>query len=315
MSSKPLKQGTLFSFFNKAKPPAASAVPATKQKEACEPAATKPPPQVKIGDRIEVYWKDDQEYYAATVTQHRQASSFLEYDDGQTEWLDLAQEQFRILPSSRSKQRRSIREDDDEEEAEFDGTLESDDGSVYEDQHDEPKDDVSEEDKWLVSDEDEEEERPKKKLKVTKHKTTPELKTPSARKTTALNQFGHTPKSVITPSSQFPPPVVPTPVAATTTATTTNNNKVTPFVKDAVNPAGSHVHNHLPFLQNPRDLQRRSTDDPQYDPRTLLVVERDWVKVMGKEMTDAVKQWWDLKSQYFDTVLLFKTGKSFGGLV
>lgn len=26
-------------------------------------------------------------------------------------------------------------------------------------------------------------------------------------------------------------------------------------------------------------------------------------------MTDAVQQWWDLKSQYFDTVLLFKTGK------
>jgi DNA mismatch repair protein MSH6 len=81
-----------------------------------------------------------------------------------------------------------------------------------------------------------------------------------------------------------------------------------PYVEGAVNPEGSHVHNHLPFLRPPKDARGRRCDDPAYDPRTLLVQEKDWQKIMGKKMTDAVKQWWDLKSQYFDTVLLFKTG-------
>lgn len=325
MASKTnLKQGTLFSFFNKAKVEA----PVNKT-EYESPQATKKDPanpllsKLKIGDQIEVYWKDDDEYYAAKVTQQHQASYFLEYEDGQTEWLDLAQETFRIAPERR---RRQIRDDDndDEGEAEFDGCLESeDDGSVYEQKDDEQiQDDESEEDKWLVSDEEESEEeedlRPKrKKFKVTKYKT-PEVmqKTPSssARKTTSsLGQFGHTPKSV-TPSSssKYSPLVVQTPSYSTPVFKTaaSEDNKVTPFIKDAVNPAGNHVHNHLPFLQNPRDIHRRSKDDPNYDPRTLFVVEDDWIKIMGKSMTDAVKQWWDLKSQYFDTILLFKTGKS-----
>jgi hypothetical protein len=81
-----------------------------------------------------------------------------------------------------------------------------------------------------------------------------------------------------------------------------------PYVEGAVNPEGSHVHNHLPFLRPPKDARGRRCDDPAYDPRTLLVQDKDWQKIMGKKMTDAVKQWWDLKSQYFDTVLLFKTG-------
>ena len=331
MASKPMKQGTLFSFFNKPKAPAPNNNNNnnTNNEEPKKAAATPPAPpenpllaQLDMGDRIEVYWKDDDEYYAATVTQQRKASYFLEYDDGQTEWLDLAKETFRPIPS-RSASRRRIREDDDDEEAEFDGALASEDeGSVYDQKEDEQMqdddaDDAEEKDKWLVSDEEEEEDDrpPKKKLKVTKHKApVVELKTPSAsaRKTTsALGQFGHTPKSV-TPSFSSRSPVVHTPTACSTPAATTGapkgGNKVTPFVKDAVNPAGSHVHNHLPFMQNLRDIHRRSKDDPDYDPRTLLVVESDWVKIMGKDMTDAVKQWWDLKSQYFDTVLLFKTG-------
>jgi DNA mismatch repair protein MSH6 len=83
-----------------------------------------------------------------------------------------------------------------------------------------------------------------------------------------------------------------------------------PYVEKAVNPAGAHVHNHLNFVRNPRDANNRPPSHPDYDGRTLRVVEADWKKHHhGKGMTDAVKQWWDLKSQYFDTVLLFKTGK------
>jgi DNA mismatch repair protein MSH6 len=81
------------------------------------------------------------------------------------------------------------------------------------------------------------------------------------------------------------------------------------FVKDAVNPAGSHVHHHLRFLRTPRDAKGRSPGDAEYDPRTLTVVESEWEKICGSKMTNAVVQWWDLKKQYFDTVLLFKTGE------
>ena len=47
----------------------------------------------------------------------------------------------------------------------------------------------------------------------------------------------------------------------------------------------------------------------------MRVNEADWKKHntdkegKGKPMSDGVRQWWDLKAQYFDTVLLFKTGK------
>lgn len=91
----------------------------------------------------------------------------------------------------------------------------------------------------------------------------------------------------------------------------TTTSKTPMFEVGALNPAGSHVHNHLPFLQNPRDSAGRSPVDPNYDPRTLHIVERDWIRITGKSMTDAVKQWWDLKAMYFDSVLLFKTGTSF----
>jgi DNA mismatch repair protein MSH6 len=92
------------------------------------------------------------------------------------------------------------------------------------------------------------------------------------------------------------------------TQTTTPKKIIPMYTKGAVNPAGSHVHNHLKFLQNPRDAQGRTPDHADYDPRTLKVVLADWVSHCDK-MTDAVKQWWDLKAQYLDTVLLFKTGK------
>jgi DNA mismatch repair protein MSH6 len=93
-------------------------------------------------------------------------------------------------------------------------------------------------------------------------------------------------------------------------------DKVPMFIKEdkngkkVVNVKGSHVHNHLKFLQNPRDSQGRTRDDPNYDPRTLKVDYRELEKHEGgKKLTEAKRQWWELKSQYFDTVLLFKVGK------
>ena len=82
------------------------------------------------------------------------------------------------------------------------------------------------------------------------------------------------------------------------------------YEQGVVNPPGSHVHNHLNFLRQPRDAQNRPPTHPDYDGRTLRVQQEDWKKHNnGKAMSEGTKQWWDLKAQYFDTVLLFKTGK------
>lgn len=145
-----------------------------------------------------------------------------------------------------------------------------------------------------------------------------------------VTEHGKTPRSISSTPKQITPGTgllgsfsQPSPPAAVTrtTAATVAPKQTQPqaaaaaaapaFEVGALNPAGSHLHNHLPFLRNPLDAEGRSPDHADYDPRTLKVQERDWIKLnAGKKMTDAVKQWWDLKGMYFDTVLLFKTGTS-----
>jgi DNA mismatch repair protein MSH6 len=147
-------------------------------------------------------------------------------------------------------------------------------------------------------------------LKSFAHRVSP--KTASSHKSTDASTGG-TPAtgsqlSFSQQQSSSSTPYVSTNSTASSTKSTPNN-KPPPFFKGVVNVRGAHVHNHLPFLQNPKDANGRPVDHPEYDCRTLKVVERDWINLMGSPMTDAVQQWWDLKSQYFDTVLLFKTGK------
>ncbi|CAB3408099.1 unnamed protein product [Caenorhabditis bovis] len=53
-----------------------------------------------------------------------------------------------------------------------------------------------------------------------------------------------------------------------------------------------------------RDAQKRSPSDPDYDPKTLWVPP-DFLN----KQTPGHKQWWLIKSQHFDTIILFKVGK------
>ncbi|KAI4468292.1 dna mismatch repair protein muts family member [Holotrichia oblita] len=66
------------------------------------------------------------------------------------------------------------------------------------------------------------------------------------------------------------------------------------------------LHEKLEFLKqhNIRDGKKRKIGDPQYDPHTLYVPES-----YLNTLTPAMRQWWILKSKYFDTVLFFKVGK------
>lgn len=55
---------------------------------------------VSVGTRVGVYWRDDDQYYNASIIKHQEGSSYfhLHYDDdGHLEWLDLSREEFKIL--------------------------------------------------------------------------------------------------------------------------------------------------------------------------------------------------------------------------
>ncbi|KAK7074527.1 DNA mismatch repair protein msh6 [Halocaridina rubra] len=57
-------------------------------------------------------------------------------------------------------------------------------------------------------------------------------------------------------------------------------------------------------LENIRDREKRPPTHPDYNPRTLYVPE-DFLN----QQTPGMRQWWELKSRHYDTVLFFKMGK------
>eukprot|EP00535_Pseudo-nitzschia_heimii_P013721 CAMPEP_0197199026 /NCGR_PEP_ID=MMETSP1423-20130617/33673_1 /TAXON_ID=476441 /ORGANISM="Pseudo-nitzschia heimii, Strain UNC1101" /LENGTH=1530 /DNA_ID=CAMNT_0042652877 /DNA_START=120 /DNA_END=4712 /DNA_ORIENTATION=- len=340
--------------------------------------------KLKLGSRVGIYWKDDRCYYPCTVEKRAEATKsnplpsrfFVRYDDGESEWTDMATEKLRwceddeqfeesevTTPKSNQKRRRNIEEseesEDDDEEQEWqdhgDQNESEDDDSIFDAGIEEEE---KEEDNWMVTDESEEETFSKKRkkrvtkkkttLKVTHHSpppitstsktTTPpskrnKLNTADTSNTSAfktpLKNFSHTVSPNTSSTQKSKTKLHP----ATTIATTPKNmsmmslsdakhkytvdKRKNPQLPDeplpcntekgAVNVRGAHVHNHLNFLRFPRDSQGRHRDHPDYDGRTLRIEEREWKNITGTDMTAAVKQWWDLKSQYFDTILLFKT--------
>ena len=59
-------------------------------------------PMASIGSRVSVYWEGDKQYYSGYVSDIRNDFYFISYDDGQNEWLPLAEHQFRILAEEQS---------------------------------------------------------------------------------------------------------------------------------------------------------------------------------------------------------------------
>ena len=79
--------------------------------------------KVEIGSRIAVYWPEDNQYYEATVSRVRHKTSllhFLEYDDGESEWVDLFQRKFRILPGGTRRRRDEEIHDDSKSASSYD---------------------------------------------------------------------------------------------------------------------------------------------------------------------------------------------------
>ena len=104
--------------------------------------------------------------------------------------------------------------------------------------------------------------------------------------------------------SSSPPP------QTNSNSTTTTKNAPPKPIAGVVNSAGSHLHNHLKFFTTHRkDGHGHPTTHPNYSPRSLQVALSEIERESGAKVSPAQKQWWDIKSQYADCVLLFKTGK------
>ena len=328
---KSLKQGNLFSFFSKKPKSAATSTSsetspasiakhaAPKKKAAAESDSNNRLDEIKVGIRLSVYWPDDGKYYDGAVTSLKKNLSngkcpvTFQYDDGEIEKIDLAKEQFKILSNQEppKKKRRTIQEDDDDEaEMEFDDDVSE--GSAYQDTGaaNDDDDDDDDEAQWMVSDDDDDKEvaQPvRKKLKFdrkSQDKQAPKVtKYQSAKK--PAKAFITPPPSSIKKSTKSAPIILS--ASAPVNVTPSSQGEPLMYVEKSVNPAGAHVHNHLRFLRNPKDANGHPVGHPNYSSHTLKIDNGELNK--HQKVTNAVRQWWDLKAQYFDTVLLFKTGK------
>jgi hypothetical protein len=72
---------------------------------------------------------------------------------------------------------------------------------------------------------------------------------------------------------------------------------------EGVTGLGSHDHNGWTWLkpENRKDREGRKVDHPDYNPRTIHIPP-----AVIKAQTPAMQQWFEIKQDYFDTVLFFK---------
>ena len=68
--------------------------------------------------------------------------------------------------------------------------------------------------------------------------------------------------------------------------------------------AGEHAHDNIEWMIHPRDKYNHLPSDPNYDPTSFYVPP-----AYLKECTNGMKQWWAVKQQTFDCILLMKVGK------
>ncbi|EIE20176.1 hypothetical protein COCSUDRAFT_18682, partial [Coccomyxa subellipsoidea C-169] len=269
-----------------------------------------------VGLRCQVFWADDKTWYKGDITQHdaTKGKHLVEYEDGETEWLDLSQEKFELLqksgrPLKRLVKRKVILSSDDEDEAaaapmdmsgdESGSEFVADKASSESDSDDSADDAASEED-----------EAPKRR--------TPAKKAASksaAKPDTAQKQVFKTPATAprIAPtfaqgSAQHKGSGTAMRAALNTPATAAKGGA------DDVEPASDmaryakRAEDRFPFLspQEIRDATRKRPGQPGYNPRTLYI-PHDWFK--KAKVSEGQRQWWEFKAQHFDSVMLFKMGK------
>lgn len=75
-------------------------------------------------------------------------------------------------------------------------------------------------------------------------------------------------------------------------------------IKKKERPSASEPEKRYPWLANMQDADRNPVDHPDYDPRTLFIPSGAWSNFSAFE-----KQYWEIKSKFWDTIVFFKKGK------
>jgi DNA mismatch repair protein MSH6 len=69
-------------------------------------------------------------------------------------------------------------------------------------------------------------------------------------------------------------------------------------------PSASEPEKRYTWLANMEDADRHPVDHPDYDPRTLYIPPGAW-----NQFSPFEKQYWEIKSKFWDTIVFFKKGK------
>lgn len=87
-------------------------------------------------------------------------------------------------------------------------------------------------------------------------------------------------------------------------AWTPSANKGTPRQNATNSNKGGKEAGRYHWLVDVRDADKNRPDHPDYDPRTLFIPSEQWPRFSPFE-----KQYWEIKSKLYDTVVFFKKGK------
>ncbi|KAG7860574.1 hypothetical protein KL939_002060 [Ogataea angusta] len=182
------------------------------------------------------------------------------------------------ISAPRIKRRKTIADDDDDDEFE----LESDNASADDDDFVPGTENLAEElygdDLPMEPDEEEEVENPSRRNNSRK---------PGSEKSTLASKFESTSSYISADSNKV--------------STQRKIKKQTPQSRFA-----KENEERYQWLVHIKDADGRSESDPEYDPRTLYIPKSAWAKFTAFE-----KQYWEIKSRMWDSIVFFKKGKFF----
>lgn len=288
-----------------------------RQLDATEPLCTKD----WIGKGVQVYWDGEQTWFGGIIRDIREETNefLVKYVDGDQEWVmarrkaewkfdsDIVDREGRTRMARRRKKDKTpmIDSSDDDD----DQLISS--GSEYAVSEEDDVDDIE------LDDLDEEEEEAAIRAKSVGTKTNKKQRDRFLQNN-ASNSTVKTPLVVaasagrldITPSSA--PHAFKTPGSGQrlkglldSPMTTVGSVGKTPELAHRFSQREAE---RFPFLHEDaiKDKKMRRPSDSKYDPSTLHIPSQ-WFK--ANKISEGQRQWWEFKSQNFDSVLLFKMGK------
>lgn len=87
-----------------------------RQRGKPKPAESSDLSDIKVGSRVEIWWSGDERFYKGTVTRAGAQKFFVEYDDGEEEWVSVSQHTFRLLAGGEKEESEDEGEISDKED-------------------------------------------------------------------------------------------------------------------------------------------------------------------------------------------------------